>query len=82
MNDFQKSACQHPRRKLVIYFKQGDGAPVTCVQPITTLEDKRNNPKSLGQGQEAGGIASVKNIDQVPTKHFPKADIELHRQTI
>ena len=52
MDDFQKSARQHPERKLVIYINQGDGAPVTRVQSISTLEDKRNNPKSLGQVRE------------------------------
>ena len=59
-------------------LKQSDGAPVTCIQ----LEDKRNNPMSLGQGQGTGGISCIKNIDQGPTKHFLKANIECHRQTI
>ena len=61
---------------------QGDVAPVMYVQPITTLEDKRNIPTSLGQGEPAGNIVRIKSIDQVLTKHFPKADIEFHRQTI
>ena len=78
MNDFQKSARRHPGRKLVNYIMQGDGAPVTYLQRITTLEDKRNNPTSLGQGQLAGGIVRIKSIDQVLTKRFPKGDIEFH----
>ena len=82
MNDFQKSVRRHPGRKLVNYIMQGDEAPVTYVQRITTLEDKRNNPTSLGQGQLAGGIVRIKSIDQVLTKLFPKGDIEFHGQTI
>ena len=82
MNDFQKSARRHPGRKFVNHIMQGDEAPVTYVQPVITLEDKRNNPKSLGPGQPAGGKVCIKSIDQVLTKLFPKADIEFHRQTI